>query len=237
MLKKLTDNIYYTEPEETTDRPTMGYIKGEKYSLMVEAGNSAKTVNKFNSALLSLGLPPADFTVVTHSHWDHTFGMHALNSVSVALDKTNEILSFMENLKWSQSLLNEYVKKDIIPLFCKPHIENEYGNLSEITVRPADISFSGEMTLDLGGQKCIFKNIVSPHTDDCVIVYIPYEKTVFLGDCLCEELIGDQWIDNKDKLAVLINTLEKLDFKYGIEGHFQPREKETIIKELKERLN
>ena len=93
------------------------------------------------------------------------------------------------------------------------------------------------MTLDLGGQKCIFKNIVSPHTDDCVIVYIPYEKTVFLGDCLCEELIGDQWIDNKDKLAVLINTLEKLDFKYGLEGHFQPREKETIIKELKERLN
>ncbi len=37
MLKKLTNNVYYTEPDESTDRPTMGYVKGNKYSLMVEA--------------------------------------------------------------------------------------------------------------------------------------------------------------------------------------------------------
>ena len=50
MLKKLTNNVYYTEPDESTDRPAMGYVKGNKYSLMVEAGNSAKTVHKFNSS-------------------------------------------------------------------------------------------------------------------------------------------------------------------------------------------
>ena len=237
MLKKLTNNVYYTEPDESTDRPTMGYVKGNKYSLMVEAGNSAKTVHKFNSSLSELGFPKADFAVVTHSHWDHTFGLHSLEAVSIALDKTNDILKFMENLTWSDSLLEKYVSEDIIPLFCKPHIINEYKDLSEIVVKPADISFTDEMTLDLGNQKCVFKNIVSPHTDDCVIVYIPGENCVFLGDCLCEELVGDQWIDNKEKLAVLIETLENLDFEYGLEGHFAPRKKEDILKDLKVRLN
>ena len=50
-------------------------------------------------------------------------------------------------------------------------------------------------------------------------------------------MVGDQWIDNKEKLAVLIETLENLDFKYGLEGHFAPRKKEDILKDLKERLN
>lgn len=239
MFRKLTENIYYTDPHEDTDRPVMGYIKGKRYSLMVECGNSAETVKNFNAGLKSLGLKKADMAVATHYHWDHCFGMSALKregTLTIALDRTNAILEDMSAWGWSKKLLDEYVDCDKVPLFCKPHIINEYPDLAKIEVCPADISFKEEMAVDLGDMKCIFKNIVNPHTEDGIIVYIPSEKTVFFGDCLCEELVRDQWIDNKEKLALMIEELDGLDFEYGLEGHFLPKKKEQIMKELKERL-
>ncbi|GFI61830.1 hydroxyacylglutathione hydrolase [Clostridiales bacterium] len=236
MLLNLTKNIYYTPPQEATDRPVMGYVKGSKYSLMVEAGNSQKTVKEFNYDLAQNGFKPADFVVVTHHHWDHCFGLNAVNALSFALDETNAILENMSSWQWSDELLTDYVKNNKIPLFCEAHIRLEYPNLSEIKPITADISFKDEMTIDLGEQICIFKKVVCPHTDDSIIVYIPGEKTVFFGDAICEELVGDQWIDNREKLEALIDELVELDFDYGLEGHFLPKKKNIIIAEMKERL-
>jgi hypothetical protein len=55
-LKKLSDRIYYLPNEEETDRPVLGYINGDKYSLAVDVGNSSKHVEKFyNLTLAGLG--------------------------------------------------------------------------------------------------------------------------------------------------------------------------------------
>ena len=240
MFKKLTENIYYTMPHEDTDRPVMGYIRGKRLSLMVECGNSAQTVEKFNSALKDLGFKAADMAVATHYHWDHCFGMTALKkegTLTVASDETNALLEDMSGWEWSKKHLDEYVDSDRVPLFCKPHIMNEYPDLSQIRVCPADISFREKMTVDLGDMKCIFQKIVNPHTEDGIIVYIPSERAVFFGDCLCEELVRDQWIDNKEKLAAMIGQLENLDFDWGLEGHFPPKPKKQIMGELRERLD
>ena len=40
MLKKISECIYYLPPDSETDRPVLGYIRGDRYSLMVDAGNS-----------------------------------------------------------------------------------------------------------------------------------------------------------------------------------------------------
>lgn len=37
-LKKLTKNIYYLPHEPEIDRPMLAYVKGEKYSLAIDAG-------------------------------------------------------------------------------------------------------------------------------------------------------------------------------------------------------
>ncbi len=46
-LMMISDRIYYLPSEERTDRPVLGYIKGDKYSLVVDAGNSADHVQEF----------------------------------------------------------------------------------------------------------------------------------------------------------------------------------------------
>ena len=70
----------------------LGYIRGERYSLAVDAGNSRRHGEKFYAALDAAELRRPDFTVLTHWHWDHTFGMHHIHGLSAAHMKTNEML-------------------------------------------------------------------------------------------------------------------------------------------------
>ena len=53
--------------------PVIGYVKGNKYSLAVDAGNSICHVEKLYSAIRNLGLKQPEYIAITHWHWDHTF--------------------------------------------------------------------------------------------------------------------------------------------------------------------
>lgn len=46
----------------------------------------------FYRALRSCDLKEPDFTVITHWHYDHTFGLHDISGVSIAHQKTNLFL-------------------------------------------------------------------------------------------------------------------------------------------------
>ena len=72
----------------------LGYIRGERYSLAVDAGNSRRHVEKFYAALDAAELRRPDFTVLTHWHWDHTFGLHAVDGAAIACEATNEMQGF-----------------------------------------------------------------------------------------------------------------------------------------------
>lgn len=91
-LNRLTDRIYYLEHEPETDRPMLAYIRGDKWSLAIDAGYSSSHVADFYRAIEAEHLKKPDFTVITHWHYDHTFGMHAVSGVSIAHEKTNEFL-------------------------------------------------------------------------------------------------------------------------------------------------
>ena len=91
-LKNLTKNIYFLPHEPEVDRPMLAYVKGDKFSLAVDAGYSKKHVQDFYRALRSCDLKEPDFTVITHWHYDHTFGLHDISGVSIAHPKTNLFL-------------------------------------------------------------------------------------------------------------------------------------------------
>ncbi|MFR2935167.1 MAG: MBL fold metallo-hydrolase, partial [Ruminococcus sp.] len=83
-LQQLTPRIYQLPFSEAEDRPCLGYIRGERFSLMVDAGNSPEHVRDYQQALREAGFPLPQFTVLTHSHWDHCFGLHALQIPAIA---------------------------------------------------------------------------------------------------------------------------------------------------------
>ena len=221
-LKKLTEHIWYMPYESERDRPNLGYVKGDNWSLAIDAGHSAAHTKEFYELLEKENLPLPSLTVLTHWHWDHTFGMHSVNGLCLANAKTNEYL-----LVWKEKI----EKNGPDELFAiHESIRFEYSNGAKVIVKPADMLYSGEMTLDLGG--CIVRVIQTeaPHTDDSTLVYIENDKTLFLGDSTCDDFMsGEKRADLCEKLA---DTIKKINPETCVEGHWVPVETEDTLNDL-----
>ncbi|MEG0309080.1 MAG: MBL fold metallo-hydrolase [Clostridium sp.] len=217
---KISDKIYYLPHCVETDRPTLGYIKGEKYTLMIDSGNSYREVNLYLSELDQLNLPHPDFVAITHWHFDHTYGLSSLKATAIACKATNIKLENMTHWKWDEKSMDERVKNGEEPKVCQQYIKEQYPDLSSIRIRTADIVFDKHLTLDLGGLTCEMIWIDSSHTEDCVVYFIQEEKVLFIGDAS---------YSSKDKFQHFIEFLEGLDFETIVDGHLEHKCKELAM--------
>lgn len=226
-LYQYSDRICYSAYEEERDRPALGYIRGDRYSIAVDAGHSEAHLNEFYDALRKKDLPLPEITVITHWHWDHSFAMHCINGVSLANRMTDSYLRyFIENR--TEESDQEFLNLD-------PSISKEYeGGRKEIIVIPADIVYEDKVILDCGNLKVEVFECVSPHTDDATLIYVPDEKVLFIGDCISG--VFPSWIADPVLLKQLIDKLETIDAKYIIGGHWPIFSKEALLKQLREEL-
>ena len=221
-LRKLTEHIWYMPFEEERDRPNLGYIKGDKRSLVVDAGHSEAHIREFYDLLCKEGLPLPSLTVLTHWHWDHTFAMHAVNGLTIANKTTNGHL--LECIK--------KIEKSGPDAFLNVHesIRKEYSGGKEMIVVPADIVFEGCMSIDLGGCTISILQTEAPHTDDSTLVYVCEDKTLFVGDATCAQFPNGAKDKNlANKLADKIRLTGAVTC---VEGHWQPVETEDTLRDL-----
>lgn len=221
-LKRLTEHIWYMPYEAERDRPNLGYVKGDKLSLAIDAGHSAAHTSEFYELLRKENLPLPALTVLTHWHWDHTFGMHAVNGLCLANPKTNEYLS-----EWK-----EKIEKNGPEAFLAIHesIRREYSGGTEVTVKPADMVFSGDMTIELGDCKVRVLRTEAPHTDDSTLIYIENDRALFLGDSTCGDFLTG--IKRADLCKKLYDTIKEIDPEICLEGHWVPADTEDTLNDL-----
>lgn len=249
MFNKFSDRIYIQPPEHFTDRPNIGLIVGDKYTLLFEAGNSAANVELLKGRLLTQDLPQPDFVAISHWHWDHSFGMHAWAVPTIAGKLTNDRLLKMTDWKWDDESMDKRVENGEDIVFCNEMIKREYPDRNEIKVTCADIVFDSSMTMDLGGIEIQLISAAGPHSDDSIICYIPGEKFVFLGDSNGKDLYGKPWhfdIEHeedfleetakipydKDKIKNYLAILDRLDFTHCVGGHADVMTKEELYSSL-----
>ncbi|RGY95689.1 MBL fold metallo-hydrolase [Clostridium sp. AM58-1XD] len=144
-LTKLTDNICFLPHEPERDRPMLAYVQGEKYSLAIDAGYSASHVKDFYEALIANNFGEPDFTVITHWHYDHTFGLHAVKGVSIAHKKTNLFLKEQQDKARDKTYIDLLKKDDI-------HFAKEYAQRNELNIVMSDLEFVGDITLNSIGH-------------------------------------------------------------------------------------
>ncbi len=221
-LKKLSEHVWYSPFESERDRPNLGYVKGDNWSLAIDAGHSEAHVKEFYALLKEAGLPLPSLTVLTHWHWDHTFGMHAVNGLCLANEITNSYLA-----EWKQKIETngpgEFFALD-------ESIRKEYADNRPVIVKLADLLFNGEMTLDLGGCKVQVMQAEAPHTDDSTLVYVCDDKVLFLGDSPYSQFkTGKKNMVLCEKLA---DKIRQIDPKTCVEGHWNPVETEDSLTDL-----
>ena len=221
-LKRLTEHIWYMPYEEERDRPNLCYIKGSDRSIAIDAGDSAAHTKEFYELLERESLPLPELTVLTHWHWDHTFGMHAVNGLCITNAKTNGYLS-----EWK-----ERIERNGPSEFLALHesIRREYGTDTDVIVKSADIVFSGELTIDLGGCTVRVIEAEAPHTDDSTLIYAEQDKVLFLGDSTCDDFFTG--VKDADLCRKLADTIRKIGPEICVEGHWTPVETEDTLTDL-----
>ncbi len=227
-LIKLSDHIYYTECDPTADRPVLGYIMGEKCAVMVDAGNSADHVRDYENARKARNFPAPKYCVITHWHWDHTFGMHDVGAETVAHKNTNKELQRLAAWTWSDEAMKKRLEAGQEIEFADQHIRAEYDRLEDIKVTTSDLAIEEEMVIDCGGITCRCIHMPSAHSDDSVVIYVPEEKVLFIGD-----IYGDDFYNghNRDmeKTRQLYQGLSALDFDTAVTGHSRPMPKQELL--------
>ena len=223
-LNKLTDKIYYLPHEPEVDRPMLAYIKGDNLSLAIDAGYSASHVNDFYKSIQLNGFREPDFTVITHWHYDHTFGMHAIKGISIAHQRTNNFLRNQQEKAKDANYIKTLKDEDI-------HFNKEYHNQDNLNIVLSDLEFSDRLTLNLGNVTAQIFHTVSPHSEDTTCIYIPEEKVLFLGDSTSEDFFHDGYMD-KTKLDCLIQTISSIDCEYCVLSHCEPLKKEELLEYL-----
>ena len=102
MFERISPHVYIKEPNGYSDRPTIGYIKGERLSLLFESGASKYHNEEIRKDLERASLPYPSLVAISHWHWDHSFGLYEWNVPSIAGKETNNILKKLSKLKWDE---------------------------------------------------------------------------------------------------------------------------------------
>ncbi len=80
----------------------------------------------------------------SHWHHDHIFGVHAINGISIAHDKTNEFLKDQQKQAKDLNYIKILKKQDV-------HFEKEHCGQDKLNIVLSDIAFSDNIPLDLSG--------------------------------------------------------------------------------------
>ncbi len=223
-LERLTERIWVYPYEERRDRPNLSYIRGDRWSLAVDAGHSAEHTQSFYQALAEEGLPLPELTVLTHWHWDHTLGMHAVHGLCLANEQTKRYLEVFE----------KRIREEGTDFFfaLDERIRCEYYDGRPVIVTLPDITYSGELWIDAGNCPIRVFQAASPHTDDSTLIYVPNEKVLIMGDSTGGAF--PEWTVDPDLAEELADTVRKIHPQICLVGHWEPLSPEIIIQDLLE---
>ena len=235
-MHKITERCYYFSGDHETDRPSLGYVRGERLSLAIDGGNSPAHWQQISSELAAAGFPQPRWCAVTHSHWDHVYGLCAMEAQVIACRRTDEQLRRMQGWQWNEDSMALRLETGEDILFCHEHILKEYADPRQIRVRTADLVFDERLTLDLGGVHAELIRLGNSHAEDCVVVYIPEEKVVFLGDITYHDLHHKPECWHLKRREKLIAALAQLDFAWAVPGHQEVKGREAFFTNLEEAL-
>jgi len=218
-LHQLTAHTWWLTPLSDTDRPTLGVVIGARGALVIDAGNSPAHAHALRAALHQHHLPAPQFAALTHWHWDHVFGAATLDVPTCASTETQRVMRVMAALDWGDDALAARVAAGTEIAFCRDMIMRELPDRTALVIRPPEIAFANELTLDLGDVDCRLIHVGGDHSPDAIVVAVLQERVVFIGDALYDDLYHGPRRLTTGQLFPLLDRLLALDVDFYVAGH------------------
>lgn len=232
MLNKVTDRIFIMPPYHKTDRPALGLVCGDKYSLIIDSGISPNHAKEFLNECSQLNTSPLKYLVLTHHHYDHILGTSEMNLLTIAHKKITEEINKMKSYKWDDLSLEQNVKKGLIPEGGMESIKLENEHRETLCIGDVDLSFTEFIKIDLGSITCEINVVENPHFDGSVLIYIPEKKVLFMGDCIYGRKYNGIYGYNKEKYLKLKKAISSYDADYYVIAHEESVLNNEMIEDL-----
>jgi glyoxylase-like metal-dependent hydrolase (beta-lactamase superfamily II) len=211
--------VWWYTPDERSDRPALGLAAGTDASLLLDIGASPAHTRAFLDATAGLGLPPLRAAVVTHWHWDHSFGGAALDVPIAGQRETHRELVHQAALDWSDAALDARVEAGTELAFCRDMIAVELPDRRGLEIVAPQLVFDDRLTFDLGGVTADVQHVGGDHAADSCVIWIAEDGLLFLGDCLYPRLYAPIDHYTPATLRDLVERLAAYEARAAIAGH------------------
>jgi glyoxylase-like metal-dependent hydrolase (beta-lactamase superfamily II) len=119
------------------------------------------------------GLPPLTTVFVTHAHWDHVGGHSYFRSLSPTP-------KFYGRGNYQEEFEKEFSGPDI---FGKPFFGERFSPEDVMSYKP-DVAIDNRTDLTIGGSKFELIPARGGETHDAMMIYLPDERVMFMGDVI-----------------------------------------------------
>jgi glyoxylase-like metal-dependent hydrolase (beta-lactamase superfamily II) len=220
-LHQVSPHVWWFTPETRRDRPSLGVVVGARETLLLDVGASPRHLGELMAALDGAGVRRPARAVLTHWHWDHVFGIGAFAGPVIAHRETAARLARMRTWDFSDAGLPALLADGReIPFTCE-HMRLELSDAERcaLVLRVPDVIIDVGLQIDIGGVACELRHVGGDHAPDAVVVHVPEDRLLFLGDCLCDDCYFTPPRLTREKLLPLIAQLEGFAAEIHLHGH------------------
>src|SRR6266536_5902387 len=179
--------------------------------IAIDAGTRADFAQSAHEALQGYapGLPPLTTVLITHAHWDHVGGHSYFRGLS-------SHPNFYGRANYQEELDREFNAPDI---FAKQFFGERF-NFDGVRSYKPDVPIDKQTNINIGGTKIELIPARGGETHDAMLIYLPEEKVMFMGDVIMPYLGAP--FDEEGDLDGLLECLDKVVSKnpqYLLHGH------------------
>ena len=198
----VSEHAYVILDEGVPFVPNVGFVVGEEGVLAIDTG-----MGDANGAIIlaeAQALAPGRdlYIVSTHYHPEHDLGAAAFPDDAMLIRSRDQLAEVEEA---GAETIEQF--KGFSPRVAEL--------LDGVEHRAADLVFTDELSLDLGGVEVVFLEMGNNHTDGDIAIHVPAEGVLYAGDLAMEGKPAftrpnsslSQWLDSLDRLEALEPTV------------------------------
>jgi glyoxylase-like metal-dependent hydrolase (beta-lactamase superfamily II) len=232
-LKQLTEHAWLLphDPDENTVQSSIGVITTQNESILIDAGNSPRLARKLKTELIRNNLPPVSRIIYTHHHWDHIYGACEFDVPVTSHVICRAIVEKESKKPWGLEFLREEIKREPkLTVSYKARAKSIEDWKAFRIVVPEDV-FETEKAIHLNRLSIELVHVGGEHAEDSIIVKIPQDRVMFIGDCYYPPPAHLRKPDSAPSLDML-RRLQNDAYNLYVEGHGKPFTRTELLKFL-----
>jgi glyoxylase-like metal-dependent hydrolase (beta-lactamase superfamily II) len=187
-------------------------VSKDRHQLIgIDAGTRPDSAKAAYEALQGYapGLPPLTTVFITHAHWDHVGGHSSFRSL-------NSHPKFYGRGNYREEFSKEFNGPDV---FGKQFFGERFSTENVLSYKP-DVAIDNRTDLNIGGTKFELIPVRGGETHDAMLIYLPDEKVMFMGDVIMPYL-GAPFVEEGDLEGLFdaIDVIASKNPQYLLQGH------------------